>query len=306
MDAREVLKCFEVSLDISRSISNRTFTVVEGDTGNILHITLTDNGLPVDLTDCRVLAIFSKSNGTSSQDSGIADGGITLGGEDGNEVTVSLFNTSFAPGMVECELQVYSGEGRTTLVTSAKFNFSCRRGILNGETVQATSDYPVLVALIAETEKAAAAAYAAAEASGSATHAKRHAAGGADPLSPADIGAAQEGHTHSLASLGAAGADHGHTFLDVGAEQAKLVFRDVAVPAAGWAADAAYEAYPFRAAVALAGVTEAMTADVLFALADAVSGIYAPVNESYAGGVYLYASEQPGADITLPRVLVWR
>lgn len=69
----EVTKRFEIALDISRSISNREFTVVEGDTGNVLHITLTDDGVPVDLSGCRVLAIFSKSTGTSSQDSGAED-----------------------------------------------------------------------------------------------------------------------------------------------------------------------------------------------------------------------------------------
>ena len=109
MDGGEVLKKFEIALDIGRSISNREFSVVEGDTGNVLHILLTDDGEPVNLSGCRVLAIFSKSTGTSSQDSGAEDGGVCIGGAAGNEVTISLFNTSFAPGMVECELQIYSG-----------------------------------------------------------------------------------------------------------------------------------------------------------------------------------------------------
>lgn len=306
MGEKQVLKRFEVALDISRSIANRAFTVVEGDTGNELHITLTDNGVPVDLSGCRVLAIFSKSTGTSSQDSGIEEGGITLGGENGNEVTISLFNTSFAPGMVECELQVYSGTEYSTLVTSAKFNFSCRRGILNGETVQATSDYPVLIGLMAETEKAAAAAYAAAAATGQYAHAYRHGAQGEDPLSPADIGAAEKVHGHSVEELGAAAAEHGHMPEEVGAEAAKLALTDTVVAAADWAEDTAYANYPYRAAVAVEGVTANMTADVIFAVAEAAAGIYAPVNETYAGGIYLYAAEQPAADITVPRILIWR
>ena len=145
MDGGEVLKKFEIALDIGRSISNREFSVVEGDTGNVLHILLTDDGEPVNLSGCRVLAIFSKSTGTSSQDSGAEDGGVCIGGAAGNEVTISLFSTSFAPGMVECELQIYSGAALKTLVTSAKFNFTCRRGILNDETVQSTGEYPLLV-----------------------------------------------------------------------------------------------------------------------------------------------------------------
>ena len=138
MGGGEVLKEFEIALDITRSISNREFSVVEGDTGNVLHILLTDDGEPVNLSGCRVLAIFSKSTGTSSQDSGAEDGGVCIGGTAGNEVTISLFSTSFAPGMVECELQIYSGAALKTLVTSAKFNFTCRRVILIDETVQST------------------------------------------------------------------------------------------------------------------------------------------------------------------------
>ena len=164
MGGGEVLKEFEIALDITRSISNREFSVVEGDTGNVLHILLTDDGEPVNLSGCRVLAIFSKSTGTSSQDSGAEDGGVCIGGTAGNEVTISLFSTSFAPGMVECELQIYSGAALKTLVTSAKFNFTCRRGILNDETVQSTGEYPLLVGLMAQAAAAVETADAAAAA----------------------------------------------------------------------------------------------------------------------------------------------
>lgn len=191
MGGGEVLKEFEIALDITRSISNREFSVVEGDTGNVLHILLTDDGEPVNLSGCRVLAIFSKSTGTSSQDSGAEDGGVCIGGTAGNEVTISLFSTSFAPGMVECELQIYSGAALKTLVTSAKFNFTCRRGILNDETVQSTGEYPLLVGLMAQAaaavetaDAAAAAAYAAAAATGQAAHASRHAEGGRTRFPP--------------------------------------------------------------------------------------------------------------------------
>lgn len=150
----EVKKNFRVALDIAKSISNREFSVVEGDTGNILTITLTDNGTPVDLTDCRVLVLFSKSNGeTMSQDSGEADGGITIGGEDNNEISVRLFPSSVAPGMVESEIQVYSGEELTTLITTAQFNFKCRRGILNEDTIAATEEYPIIISLISRVQE---------------------------------------------------------------------------------------------------------------------------------------------------------
>lgn len=102
--AATVKKTFDIALDIAASSSNRAFTVVEGDTGNVLRIALTDDGEPVDLTGCRVIAVFSKSNGTAAQDSGQEDGGVQLQGALNNQVCIDLFPPSFAPGMVECEL----------------------------------------------------------------------------------------------------------------------------------------------------------------------------------------------------------
>ncbi len=151
-DAREVTKRFSLALDISRPISNRAFTLVEGDTGNELTIALTDDGEPVNLSGCRVMALFCKSDATTvSQDSGSENSGITLGGDAGNEITMRLFASSFAPGMVECEVQVYSGATLSTLVTSAKFNFRCRRSILNADTIQAVPEYPLLTSLLLDT-----------------------------------------------------------------------------------------------------------------------------------------------------------
>lgn len=161
----EIKKSFPVMLDMKRSASNREFELVEGDTGNEITVTLKDDGQAVDLTGCRVLAVFSKSNGTSSQDS--EAGSLIVSG---NTVTIPVYAASVAPGLVECELQVYSGENNDTLVTSAKFNFKCRRGILNADTLESTDEYPLLVGLIddvnglSETVNAAEAARASAEA----------------------------------------------------------------------------------------------------------------------------------------------
>ena len=38
---------------------------------------------------------------------------------------------------------------------------------------------------------------------------------------------------------------------------------------------------------------------------DAVSGAYAPVCETYAGGIYLYANAVPSADMTIPAIVIW-
>lgn len=161
MAGNAVLKSFEVSLDLKRSTSNRPFEVVEGDTGNRLVITVTDNGVAVPCASMIVLAVFSNSNGTAVQDSSKEDGGISI---TDNVVTIELFPASFAPGMVECELQLYSasdGSGETvdfhTLVTTAKFNFACRRAILNDDTIETVPEFPMLMELIYTVNEAEAA-----------------------------------------------------------------------------------------------------------------------------------------------------
>ena len=145
-----ITKEFAVELDLKQATGNRDFTLVEGDTGNIIHVTLVDGGTPVNLSDCRVLAVFTKPTGSSMQDSAVEGGGVTIGGEDGNEVTIDLFAGSFGTGTNACELQVYSGEERDVLVTSAAFNFYCRNGILDDDTIRSTDEYPLLTSLIAQ------------------------------------------------------------------------------------------------------------------------------------------------------------
>lgn len=150
----EILKTFNIALDVKRPVSNRDFEVVDGDTGNKLCVALSDGGTPVSLADCRVVAVFSNSAGTASQDNQREDGGITVTGESSNVAEIRLFPASVAPGSVECELQVYSGDGQDVLVTSAKFNFRCRRSMLNPRTIEATNEHPLLVALISEVNNA--------------------------------------------------------------------------------------------------------------------------------------------------------
>lgn len=147
-----VKKRFHIVLDISDAGANREFTVVEGDNGNQLSVLLTDGGDPVDLTGCRVVAVFSKSDGTSCQDSGAEDGGVTICGTLNNQVDIDLFAGSVAPGMVECELQVFSDSDLSTLVTTAKFNFACRRAIMGEDTVKSFPQFPMLSSLIKRVE----------------------------------------------------------------------------------------------------------------------------------------------------------
>ena len=143
-----VNKVFDVDLDIKRPSSQRDFTVVNGDNGNRINVTLMDGDSPVDLTGCRIIAAFSRADGsTSLQDSGVQNGGITISPDDASKVAIDLFPASFSPGVVECELQIYSDASLSTLVTTARFNFICREAIVNSSTVQASAEYPLLKVL---------------------------------------------------------------------------------------------------------------------------------------------------------------
>lgn len=91
-----------------------------------------------------------------------------------------------------------------------------------------------------------------------------------------------------------------------GGEPRKIVFRNVEVSTSDWSLDNTYEKYPYKATINLQSVTDRMTAEVIFGMNEAVEGVYAPVNETFSGGLYLYASAIPAATITVPQILVWR
>lgn len=77
------------------------------------------------------------------------------------------------------------------------------------------------------------------------------------------------------------------------------------VATSAWAANTTYSAqgYGFRASVPLSGVTADHIPDVTFAMADAVSGNLAPLADTYAGGIYIYAKEQPSATVNIASVV---
>lgn len=83
-------------------------------------------------------------------------------------------------------------------------------------------------------------------------------------------------------------------------------FSDTAVLTSAWADDATYAAYPKRASVALSGALATMTPEVIFSLADATSGNFAPIATAYAGGIYLYAKATPAGTVTIPTITLWR
>ena len=91
-------------------------------------------------------------------------------------------------------------------------------------------------------------------------------------------------------------------------ELKKLQFSNTVVSLSAFQADLTYEeqGYGYRAAVALDGVIDSLIPEVIFGMADAVGGVFAPVVKSYNGGVYLYASDVPESAITIPTIIAWR
>ena len=70
-----------------------------------------------------------------------------------------------------------------------------------------------------------------------------------------------------------------------------IAFGPQTVAASAWASDSTYSDYPYRASIALSGVTANHVPSVNFNSTDALSGKLSPVSESYDGGVYIYATE---------------
>lgn len=101
-------------------------------------------------------------------------------------------------------------------------------------------------------------------------------------------------------AAGAVGASN------LAADAVKLTFSSTSVPAASFVSDSTYTDFPYRAAVALTGVSSSMIPEVVFGVSDAMSGNYAPVAETYDGGIHLYAAAVPDAAITIPTILAWR
>lgn len=87
----------------------------------------------------------------------------------------------------------------------------------------------------------------------------------------------------------------------------RLQFTNTPVAKSEFHSDSTYEDFPYKAQIPLTGVLATMTPEVVFGLADAVSGIFAPIAEAYAGGIYIYASDVPEADtITIPTIICWK
>lgn len=90
-----------------------------------------------------------------------------------------------------------------------------------------------------------------------------------------------------------------------GGNQGKnIYFSNVSVAANRFASDSTYSGYSYKGTVPLSGVTSTMFADVVFSPANAISGNYAPICETYNGGVYIWAKVNTA--ITIPSIAIMR
>lgn len=76
----------------------------------------------------------------------------------------------------------------------------------------------------------------------------------------------------------------------------------LSVAASAWASNSTYADYPWRAAVAVSGVTASYRPYVEFSSADVAKGILSADAQSYSGGVYIYASEKPTAAVAITKI----
>lgn len=83
----------------------------------------------------------------------------------------------------------------------------------------------------------------------------------------------------------------------------RLIFQNVSVPASAFLPDATYEDFPYKANIALQGVLSSMIPEVIFPIVDFS---YAPVCESYNGGVSVYTDSIPETTTAFPTIILWR
>ena len=118
---------------------------------------------------------------------------------------------------------------------------------------------------------------------------------------PSSTTPAMDGVASAGTENGYARGDHVHP-SDTSRQVANQYFSSVSVAQSDFAADSTYTGFDYKATIALTGVTSSMYAEVVFAPAEAMSGDYAPVCETYNGGVYIYAKEDTA--ITIPLIIV--
>lgn len=82
-----------------------------------------------------------------------------------------------------------------------------------------------------------------------------------------------------------------------------LTASNVVVAVADFVGDSTYTDYGYKAEISMPGVDSNYSPDVRFGLADATSGIFAPVADAGTDKVIIYANAVPAAAITIPAII---
>lgn len=94
-----------------------------------------------------------------------------------------------------------------------------------------------------------------------------------------------------------------NTYRNVMAMAPNLTFTNTLVSSESFTSDQTYADYPYRASIPLSSVTSSLIPEIIFGLEDSTSGIFAPIGETYNGGVYIYATKIPENSITIPTII---
>ena len=81
-----------------------------------------------------------------------------------------------------------------------------------------------------------------------------------------------------------------------------IVKSNVSVATSAWTSSNTYANYPYQANITVSGCTSNHVPEVIFSVADAVSGTFAPVCASGTNKVTIYATKKPSAAITIPTI----
>ena len=100
--------------------------------------------------------------------------------------------------------------------------------------------------------------------------------------------------------------DKSVTFPKLANDAIKRVVTNKVVAKEAFTSNNTYADYPYRASIAINGVTTDMIPEIIFDVTDAISGNYSPVAQTYNGGVYIYAASPPDNNLTIPTIIVWR
>ena len=85
----------------------------------------------------------------------------------------------------------------------------------------------------------------------------------------------------------------------------RLLFQNVPVIRSSWKADSTYPSYGYVSSIKLTGVTSSHFVEVVLGSDDAISGQFAPIVDSYNGGVKIYAADIPLKQLTIPTIIAW-